>query len=242
MLRPTNNRAKILVIIPAHNEENNIERVIAEIRSASPDLDLLVVDDASTDGTRRIARQCGVEVATLPFNLGIGGAVQTGFKVARRLGYNIAIQVDGDGQHDPSCIQQLIEPLIRNEADIAIGSRHLYNGNAKPSLARNVGIRFFSWLTSRATSQEVTDCSSGFRALNKRAFGLFADDYPIDFPDAEALIAAHRAGLRIREVGARFRERARGRSSLRSWRMLYYPFKETLSIVIMMTRSQRPAQ
>ena len=230
------------MIIPAHNEEDSIERVIAETRLAGQDLDLMVVDDASTDKTRDVARRSGVRVATLPFNLGIGGAVQTGFKIAKLLGYDMAIQVDGDGQHDPSFIQALVEPLVRNEADIAIGSRHLYNGNAKSSLARSVGIRFFSWLTSRATSQEVTDCSSGFRALNKRAFGLFADEYPVDFPDAEALIAAHRAGLRIREVGVKFRDRGHGRSSLRVWRMLYYPFKETFSIGMMMTKSRRPAE
>src|SRR5207249_4377173 len=113
---------------------------------------------------------------------------------------------------------------------------------AKSSPTRRLGIRFFSWLASRATSQAVTDCSSGFRALNRRAFGLFADEYPVDFPDAQALIAAHRAGLRIVEVPAKFRERASGRSSLRSWSMLYYPFKETFSIAMMMTRQERRAE
>ena len=229
------------MIIPAHNEQDSIGKVIDEIKSTGQNLDLLVVDDASTDGTKKVVRQSGVAVATLPFNLGIGGAVQTGFKIARMLGYDAAIQVDGDGQHDPAWIHALIGPLVKNEADIAIGSRHLHNGNSKPSLTRAFGIRFFSWITSRAISQEVTDCSSGFRALNKRAFSLFADEYPVDFPDAEALIAAHRAGLRIREVGVKFRNRSHGRSSLRPWRMMYYPFKETFSIAMMMTRRQRPA-
>ena len=230
------------MIIPAHNEQDSLEKVIAEVKSNGQDLDVLVVDDASTDGTKKVAQQSGVAIATLPFNLGIGGAVQTGFKVARTLGYEVAIQVDGDGQHDPSCIQELIGPLVQNEADIAIGSRHLHNGKSNPSLTRALGIRFFSWMTSRAISQEVTDCSSGFRALNRKAFSLFADEYPVDFPDAEALIAAHRAGLRIREVGVKFRDRAHGKSSLRLWRMLYYPFKETFSIVMMMTKGSRPIE
>ena len=230
---------KVLAIIPAHNESESIERVINEIRSAEPYIDILVVNDASTDGTSVIARNLGVRVADLPFNLGIGGAVQTGFKVARDLGYEAVVQVDADGQHDPSSVTGLIEPLLNGNADITVGSRCLQNGNAKPTLARHLGMSFFSWLTSRAISQDVTDCSSGFRALNARAYCMFADDYPVDFPDAEAIIAAHRAGLRILEIPAKFRTRNHGRSSLRSWRMLYYPFKETFSIAVMMTRKPR---
>jgi len=132
-------------------------------------------------------------------------------------------------------------PIINGEADISIGSRRIHNENSRPPLIRSMGIGFFSWLTSKATAEHVTDCSSGFRALNKRAFDLFADDYPVDFPDAEALIAAHRAGLRIREVPARFRTRNNGMSSLRRWKMMYYPFKEIFSIAVMMTRRQRLA-
>lgn len=227
---------KILVIIPAHNEEESIGKVIDETRALNPNIDLLVVDDASSDATAKVASEKGVRVACLSVNLGIGGAVQTGFKLAKLLGYEIAVQLDGDGQHDPSFILNLVEPVAKGETDIAVGSRHLYNGNAKSSLTRGIGIRFFSWLTTRATTMSITDCSSGFRALNRKAFELFADNYPVDFPDAEALIMAHRDGLRVIEVPARFRERQNGRSSLRLWRMLYYPLKETLSITMMMTR------
>ena len=230
---------KVLAIIPAHNESESIEQIIGEIRTVEPHIDILVVNDASTDGTSGIARNLGVKVADLPFNLGIGGAVQTGFKIARELDYEAVVQIDADGQHDPSSVTGLIGPLLNGNADITIGSRQLQNGNAKPTFTRHLGISFFSWLTSRAISQVVTDCSSGFRALNARAYRMFADDYPVDFPDAEALIAAHRAGLRILEIPAKFRMRNHGKSSLRSWKMLYYPFKETFSIVVMMTRKPR---
>jgi len=151
------------------------------------------------------------------------------------------VQIDADGQHDPSGIKDIVEPLLNGEADVSVGSRHLPSRGQESTFTRYAGIKFFSWLTSWITSQDVTDCSSGFRALNKRAFQFFAQDYPIDFPDAEALIAAHRAGLRIRETRARFRSRNHGRSSLRNWRMLYYPFKETLSIAMMMTKKPRKA-
>jgi len=226
----------MLAIIPARNEEDSIKRVIDEVRSADPQIDILVVNDASTDRTSLMARKLGVRVADLPFNLGIGGAVQTGFKIAQELGYQIVVQIDADGQHDPTCIKDIVDPLLDGEADVSIGSRHMSEGNQESTFTRYAGIRFFSWLTSWVISQRVTDCSSGFRALNDKAFRWFAEDYPIDFPDAEALIAAHRAGLRICEGPARFRARNNGRSSLRSWRLLYYPFKETLSIAMMMTK------
>ena len=231
----------VLAIIPAHNESRSIEKVIRELRSAEPKVDILVVNDASTDDTSKIARSLGVKVAELPFNLGIGGAVQTGFMIARQLNCDFVVQVDADGQHDPTSVTALIEPLLRGEADITIGSRHLLNGTEKTTFMRHIGNRFFSWLASQATSQTITDCSSGFRGLNASAYELFAKTYPVDFPDAEAIIAAHRAGLRIVEVPARFRARDQGRSSLRSWRMLYYPFKEILSIAVMMTRKPRNA-
>src|SRR6266571_4766911 len=173
-----NRQPKTLVIIPAHNERDSIERVIDEVRSANHGMDILVVNDASTDDTSEVARNMGIRTADLPFNLGIGGAVQTGFKIAQRLEYDIVVQVDGDGQHDPSCIDDLVAPIINGEADISIGSRRLGNGNFKPPLTRSLGIRFFSWMTSKATSQKVTDCSSGFRALNATAYKLFADEYP----------------------------------------------------------------
>src|SRR6266567_3769674 len=190
-----NGDSKTLVIIPARNEKDNIEHVISEIRSSNRALDILVVNDGSTDETSEIARKLGVRTADIPFSLGVGGAVQTGFKVAQCLDYESVVQVDADGQHDPSCIQDVMKPITSGDADISIGSRRLEKQTLGPSVVRSIGIGFFSWLTSRATSQLVTDCSSGFRALNRRAFTLFSRYYPADFPDAQALVYAHRAGL-----------------------------------------------
>lgn len=235
------NLSKVLVIIPVHNEASTLSQVISEVRAAAPEFDILVVDDASRDESARVACESGEMLATLPFNLGIGGAVQTGFKFARRRRYGCVVQVDGDGQHDPSFIRHVVGPVLSGQADITIGSRRLHSDDFGSSFTRRVGMRFFSWLTSRATSINISDCSSGFRALSEKAYRLFSTDYPVDFPDAEAIIKAHRAGLRICEVPVHFRERNGGKSSLRSWRLLYYPFKETLSILVMLTRRPRNA-
>ena len=229
------NSSRVLVIIPVHNEVHTIAKIIDEVRTSVPELDVLVIDDASTDGSSEAARLQRAIVVRLPFNLGIGGAVQTGFKLATQQGYDVVVQVDGDGQHDPSYIKDLVEPIIKGSTDISIGSRHLLGGNSKSSITREAGMRFFSWLTSCLISVKVTDCSSGFRALGKKAFTLFSEQYPVDFPDAEALISAHRAGLRISEIPVKFRTRENGHSSLHSWRLLYYPFKETFSILISLT-------
>jgi glycosyltransferase involved in cell wall biosynthesis len=230
------NPPKVLIIIPAFNEENSLKNVISEVRAVDPSFDVLVVNDDSTDGTNSVGETLGVRVLDLPFNLGIGGAVQTGFKFAKQKGYDVVVQVDGDGQHDASFVPALVQEVAEGKADISIGSRYLHNENARPSLVRHMGIKFFSWLTSQAISQNISDCSSGFRALNQKAYGFFADEYPVDFPDAEALIVAHRAGLRMTEVPVKFRVRNSGSSSLRFWRMMYYPFKETLSIVMTLTK------
>lgn len=200
-----------------------------------------MVNDASKDRTLAVARGLGVRLANLPINLGIGGAVQTGFKIAQKLGYDNVVQIDGDGQHDPSFIQEVVAPVLSGKADISIGSRYHANGGFRPVFVRNLGIRFFSWLTSALISQRIGDCSSGFRALNRRAYEFFAEQYPVDFPDAEALVIASRAGLKIVETPVKFRERNSGSSSLHLWRMLYYPFKETFSILMLMTKEQKQA-
>jgi len=236
-----NKQPRILIIVPAYNEERNIADTINEIRKNVPEVDILVVDDGSKDRTAAIAQELHTIVFSHPFNLRIGGAVQTGFKFARREGYDIAIQVDADGQHMPSFIPQLIQPIVQGETDISIGSRYLGNGSVDSSLTRFLGVKFFSWLTTKVTKKRITDCTSGFRALNKRAISFFANEYPLDFPDAEALILASRSGLRICEVPVKFRVRNRGESSLNLWRLLYYPIKETFSIVILLTKKQEKA-
>src|SRR5919108_3409362 len=163
-------QSSTLVIIPIHNEEESIGGVITEIRTKASNCDILVVNDASTDNGPRISKELGVPVLDLPINLGIGGAVQTGFILAKVKDYDIVVQVDGDGQHDPSFINDLTAPITAGKADISIGSRHLYDHNPAASITRRMGIRFFSWLTSNLTSAPISDCSSGFRALNRKAY------------------------------------------------------------------------
>ena len=227
---------RILVITPAHNEEGSIDEVLNEIKKNVPFANVLVVDDASSDRTAEIAMKHNVEVIRLPTNLGIGGAVQIGFKYAVLNEYDIAIQIDADMQHDPSYVPLLIKPLIEEKADIVIGSRYLDGNPIEISWIRNIGIKYFSWLTSKIIGYKITDCSSGFRALNKRAIRFFSENYPRDFPDAEALILAHKAGLKILEVPVKFRKRKTGNSSLTFPKLMYYPIKETFAIIVMLTR------
>ena len=227
---------RILVITPAHNEEGSIDEVLNEIKNNVPLANVLVVDDASSDRTAEIAMKHNVEVIRLPTNLGIGGAVQIGFKYAVLNEYDIAIQIDADMQHDPSYVPLLIKPLIEEKADIVIGSRYLDGNPIEISWIRNIGIKYFSWLTSKIIGYKITDCSSGFRALNKRAIRFFSENYPRDFPDAEALILAHKAGLKILEVPVKFRKRKTGNSSLTFPKLMYYPIKETFAIIVMLTR------
>lgn len=231
-----NKGLKFLAIIPAHNEEESISEILNEIKEKAPFVDMVVVDDASIDRTAEIARKHNVEVLSLPINLRIGGAVQTGFKYAVLNGYDIVIQVDADMQHDPSYCASTIKPLIEEKADIVIGSRYLNSNPVKMPLIRDIGIKYFSWLTSKIIGCKITDCSSGFRAVNAKTIKLFSKEYPIDFPDAEALIVAHKAGLRIIEVPVQFRKRNRGNSSLRFMRLIYYPIKETFAIFVLLTK------
>jgi glycosyltransferase involved in cell wall biosynthesis len=230
---------KVLVIVPAHNEEKSIGATLEEIKEKAPFVDIIVVNDGSTDATVEIAQQHRVKVLNLPINLGIGGAVQTGFKYAMLKSYDIAIQIDADGQHDPSYIGSLIQPLVEGRADIVIGSRYLDKDPIEAPLIRHIGIKYFSWLTSILIGYKITDCTSGYRALNSRAIEYFSNNYPVDFPDAEALIMAHKAGLKIVEVPVKFRKRSAGKSSLRSIRLLYYPPKETLAIIKLITKKEK---
>ena len=231
-----------LVIIPAYNEQENLAKTIDEVRANVPLADVLVVSDGSTDETPNIARLKDAKVLCIPFNLGIGGAVQTGLKYALRNNYAVAIQVDADGQHDVKAVNRLIEVLTEHNADIVIGSRNLDDKQVRTPLVRRLGIRYFSQLTRWGTGENVTDCSSGLRALSRRAIRLFAENYPVDFPDAEALILAHGSGLRILEVPVRFRERKSGKSNLSILKLLYYPVKETLAITRTVLERDRERQ
>jgi glycosyltransferase involved in cell wall biosynthesis len=224
-------KAKILVIIPAHNEEDNIPHTIKEIKEKAGYVDILVVNDGSSDRTSKIAADSGVKVANLPFNMGIGAAVQTGFKIASEEGYEIASQIDADGQHNPSYIPKLCEPILRGDVDIVIGSRYKEKSEYRTSRVRLSGIKFFSWLTSLIIKQKITDTTSGLRALNKDAYSLFSEEYPTDFPDAEAIILLGYRGFRISEIPIEMRNRSGGISFFSIPKLLYYPFKNLLAIV-----------
>lgn len=210
-----------------------MEGVIAELRAFDPALDVVVIDDGSTDATAERAAAAGATVLSLPYNLGIGGAVQTGFKFALAQGYETVIRLDGDGQHDPRQIPELLAPLVRGEADVVVGSRFAAGaGDYRPPFARRAGIRWFAGLVSLLTRQKLTDTTSGFQAVNARAIRLFASDYPHDYPEVEAAVMLVRHRLRIAEVPARMRGRETGSSSITALRSLYYAIKVTLALVV----------
>ncbi len=227
------NPPKILIIIPAFNEEGNVGRTIREIISFNASLSVVVVNDGSKDKTAHEASQAGAMVLSLPFNLGIGGAVQTGFKFALLKDYDIVVQVDGDGQHDISYLNKLMEPILSGQADMTIGSRFLppYVGY-RSSFVRRIGINFFAHLLSFLTMSRVTDPTSGFRAFNRKMIQIFARYYPQDFPEPEAIAVARRYKARVMEVPVQMRKRICGNSSIRYLKTLYYMIKVTLAILL----------
>ncbi len=225
---------RTLVLIPAYNEAANLSSTVAELREVLPDVDVLVIDDASTDDTARVARDLGVRLVRAPVNLGIGGAVQTGFQYALRRGYEATVEHDADGQHDPAAIKALLTPLARKEADVAIGSRYVgpERGAGRPKGARRLGVAFFSTLTSLLAGKRVRDVTSGQWAVNRRALKFLAEFFPNDYPDAQAILATRRAGFRIVEVPVGMRPRLHGVSTTNLWRSLLYPFSVTIAVVV----------
>ena len=216
---------RVVIVVPAHNEAANLRATLPDLRLKMRAATIVVVDDASTDNTADVARACGVEVLSLPINLGIGGAVQTGLKYALQEGYDVAIQFDGDGQHVAEEIPSLLKPIASEGADMVVGSRYLVDKGYRTPPMRRAGMVFSAWLTSALIGQRLTDITSGFRAWNVRALRLFSIDYPMSFPGVESSITAHYAGLMIVEVPAQFRVRHSGESSIDFWRSFYYPFK-----------------
>ena len=222
-----------IAIVPAFNEEGNVGRVIDELRAFDPGLDIVVISDGSIDRTALLAEEHGAHVIRLPFNLGIGGAVQTGFRYAWEEGYDLVVRVDGDGQHDPSQLDRVLGPVLRGEADIVVGSRFAGDADGyRSSRTRRVGIRFLAWMVSRIVGQRVTDTTSGFQALDREAIALFARDYPHDYPEVEATIMVFRHRLRLLEVPVTMRERGGGRSSITALRSIYYMVKVSLAIFV----------
>ncbi len=224
---------KILIIIPAFNEERSIRLVVQRIRSLHPEVSIVVVNDGSSDRTLEEARAEGARVVSLPYNLGIGGAVQTGFKVAQREGFDIAVQIDGDAQHDPAYLKALLAPVIAGELDMCIGSRFLSKTSAfRSTFLRRGGISLFSKLLEILIHVKLTDPTSGFRAINRKLIKEFAESYPIDFPEPEAIKLAQRFGAKVGEVPVNMQKRLGGHSSIRYLATAYYMLKVTLAILI----------
>jgi hypothetical protein len=223
---------KILVIIPAYNEEGSVGKVIEDVRTDLLQADILVVSDGSTDCTSEKARAREATVLELPFNLGIGGAMQAGYQYACQRGYDIAIQVDADGQHDPKEIAKLLRALEEKKIDVALGSRFIGDSEYKSSTMRRIGISIFSQVISMIVGQKITDPTSGFRAANRKAIRLFAHNYPQDYPEPEALVLLHQCCLKIGEVPVGMSERYSGESSITKIRSVYYMVKVLLAIFV----------
>ena len=234
-----NRYPKTLVIIPALNESANIANVIAQIHEHAAWADIAVINDGSTDATGHIAEACGAVVLHMPYNVGIGAAVQTGFLYAARSGYEVAVQNDGDGQHSADEISALLDELLKGEADVVIGSRFIEDRGYSTPKMRRIGIIILATIISKLTGEHITDPTSGFRASNRRALTLCARVYPHDYPEPEAVVMLHRAGLRIREIPATMKPRSGGQSSITPLRSGYYMLKVILAILIGMLR--RPA-
>jgi glycosyltransferase involved in cell wall biosynthesis len=223
---------KILIIIPAYNEQGAINHVVSGVRQAVPQADVLVINDGSVDNTAQEAEAAGAFVVEHPFNLGIGGAVQTGLKFARDQGYDYVIRLDGDGQHNAEEIQLFINVLRKEQADLVIGSRFLdADVDWHIPWARRVGINFFGWAVSLLIGKRATDTTSGFCGMNRRAIDVLATYLPQDYPDVESRVIVHKAGLRQVELPVRMRARMAGVSSINSWKSIYYAFKVSLAMI-----------
>src|SRR5512144_2681275 len=230
---------RTLIIVPAYNEEASIPGVIRDLKEHVPSVDVLVVNDGSRDATSRIARSLGVKVLDLPFNLGIGGAVQAGYLYALQNGHDVAVQFDGDGQHCACEIKKLTEPLSAGRADFVVGSRFLAPGEYKAPVLRRLGIGIFSIVLSRILGMKITDSTSGFRAANRRVIEFFARTYPDDYPEVESLVLLHKMNMRMEEVAVAMQERTGGRSSITPVRSAYYMLKVLMAIFIDLLKKVR---
>lgn len=235
--------ARILVIIPAYNEEATIANVIAQISAAMPEADVIVVDDGSRDATGARVRASGAAaLLALPFNLGIGGAMQTGYKYAARNGYDIAVQCDADGQHPAEEIGRLVARIEDGTADVIIGSRYVADSDYRPTLIRRIGKSLLSRWINLFIGGGITDTTSGFRAMNRAAIQIVAETYPEDYPEPEVLVILHKHGLRAVEIPVNMRARQGGVSSIRPHGAAYYMLKVGLAVFIDLFRKYAPAR
>lgn len=229
-------RSSVLVIVPALNEEESLPRTLDEVRRAAPEVDLLVVDDGSSDATAEVARARGVAVLHHAVNLGVGAALQTGFRWAVLRGYQIGIQLDADGQHDPRDLAALIAPVQQGRCDVAIGSRYVSRTAYRAPLSRRIGMLLFSAVVRVLTGQTIHDTTSGYRAYGRRVMEVCQYEFPKDFPDAPLLIDLARRGFRCLEVPVEMRERSAGQSFYTLGKSLYYPYKNLLASLMVLLR------
>ena len=223
---------RTLIIIPAYNEEGSIEKVVNNLIEKFPKYDYLVINDGSTDHTQSICNSNKYQVVNLAINMGIGGAVQTGYRYAWDNHYDIAVQIDGDGQHDVSYLEEMIRPIEEGQADIVIGSRFLEKEGFQSTRIRRVGLNFLSFLGKLLTGVRVKDITSGYRVVNTKFIRIFALDYPADYPEPEAMVIAAVHGGRIKEYPVIMRERKAGESSITMKKSIYYMCKVTLAMII----------
>lgn len=226
------NKERILIIIPAYNEAENIVHVVKGMMEQAPQYDYLVVNDGSTDTTLTICEQENFRYLNLPINMGIGGAVQAGYIYAYKNKYDIAVQMDGDGQHDVAYLEKLLEPLMTGEADVVIGSRFLEREGFQTSASRRAGINILSGLIWLTTGKRIKDVTSGYRAVNRRFIEIYSKDYPMDYPEPEAIVSAIMHLGRVREVPVQMRAREGGVSSITFKKSIYYMIKVTLAILL----------
>lgn len=232
MFSGTSKNSKILIIIPTFNEQDCIEAVVNNLRSNYSMFDYVVIDDKSTDNTKKVLDSIGANYISLPVNLGIGGAVQTGYQYAVEHDYDIAIQMDGDGQHDPAYLNSVIDPIVNGEADICIGSRFIKNEGFQSSRSRRLGIKLLSSLVFLCLHKKYFDVTSGYRAVGKPYIALYAREYPQDYPEPEAIVTGIRHGARIREIPVVMRARESGKSSINIKRSIYYMGKVSLALLL----------
>ena len=223
---------KKIFIIPAYNESPILPQLIAEIEAKTPDFDYVIINDGSTDGTIDTCHEHNLHAIHLIANLGIGGAVQAGYKYALENGYDIAIQLDGDGQHDPGSADELIQPILDGQADFVIGSRFIAKQGFQTTIFRRMGIGWLNFVLRIITHRKFTDATSGLRAANRKVIRLFAANYPYDYPEPETICSVVRLGFKVMEAPVVMRERTTGKSSIRPFHVTYYLLKVTLAIFI----------
>lgn len=226
------NEKKVLIIIPAYNESENIEHVVRHMMEEAPQYDYLVVNDGSTDNTLDLCRKANFHYLDLSINMGIGGAVQAGYVYAHKNNYDIAVQMDGDGQHDIAYLDELLKPILDKKADVVIGSRFLEKEGFQSSAGRRLGINILSGLIWLTTGQRIMDVTSGYRAVNRMFIDIYSKDYPTDYPEPEAIVAAIMHRGRVKEVPVQMKAREGGTSSITFKKSIYYMIKVTLAILI----------